>query len=128
MQGRVAANITFVKCNAGIEAVPVLHLDELYASLRGKVLSLKALSSKTPKCVVLSIAQVKAQAEVVARAARDKLHSLPSGDYEETDEELERFAADFEQVGSVARQISCDSAPHGGDAPCGVARCTVSLL
>jgi len=61
-------------------------------------------------CPVLSCAQVKAQAEVVARAARDKLHSLPSGDYEETDEELERFAADFEQVGSVARQISGDCA------------------
>jgi hypothetical protein len=44
-------------------------------------------------------AQVQAQAEVVAEATRAKLNSLPQGDFEESDSELERFAQDFEQVG-----------------------------
>lgn len=56
------------------------------------------------------VTRVKAQAEVVARAARDKLHSLPSGDYEETDEELERFAADFEQNFDNIRATRDDNA------------------
>jgi hypothetical protein len=48
-------------------------------------------------------AQVQAQAEVVAEATRVKLNSLPGGDFEETDSQLEGFAQDFEQVGLTAR-------------------------
>jgi hypothetical protein len=42
--------------------------------------------------------QVRAQAEVLTQAAREKLAALKEGDFEETDEELEAFARDFEQV------------------------------
>lgn len=44
--------------------------------------------------------QVRARAEVVARSVTEKLNRLPGGDFEESDEELQEFAANFEQVGA----------------------------
>jgi hypothetical protein len=35
---------------------------------------------------------------VLSRTAAEKLARLPGGDYEETDEQLEAFAANFESV------------------------------
>lgn len=46
----------------------------------------------------LNNTQVSAQSEVVGRAMHERLAALVEGDYEEPDEELDRMAAEFQQV------------------------------
>lgn len=52
-------------------------------------------------CAFVVVAQMSAQVEVVTQATNKKLNSLPAGDFEETDSQLEEFTSKFEEVRSL---------------------------
>jgi hypothetical protein len=48
---------------------------------------------------------MSAQVEVVTQATNKKLNSLPAGDFEETDSQLEEFTSKFEEVREYKPQV-----------------------
>lgn len=49
---------------------------------------------------------MRAQLEVVTQATNKKLISLPAGDFEETDSQLEEFTSKFEEVGTSSAIVA----------------------